>query len=79
MLFQTQNLEARGLVAKNPIMVTVAKASRPGAQQSMATCILHLARFAPRVKLGPEQSFRAMETARGTEVQEGATYTVQVR
>lgn len=71
-----QNLESRGMMSRNPVVV---QTPRTGAPTTTATSILHLPRFAPRVKLGSEQVFRSVQTEAGAELQAGeSSYTVQV-
>lgn len=68
-----KQLEERGLVVKNPLVV-----QRSGGKAASTSNLLHLARFAPAVRLGPQQSFRLVTTQRGQELQpDVATYCVQ--
>lgn len=55
----TQQLEQRGLLLKNPAMIAA-----KGAGQHAISNLIHLTRFAPPIKLGPQQMFKVRPVPR---------------
>ena len=50
-----QCLEERGLVVRTPVALTT---QRKGSNGILTTNVLHLTRYAPAVRLGPNQVFK---------------------